>query len=162
MAAKAPSPAEEKKSTSAEVLRIVLPIQGMTCASCVSTVQGALGKVPGVEDVAVNLATETASVAYAPREQSGADMTKAVSEVGYGTAVDSAVLSVPGLSDASAAQSVESRLSRVEGVLSVSANPAAEQVTVRFIPGVVSPADMRQAVADAGYEAGEISGVDSL
>ncbi|MEX2431436.1 MAG: heavy metal translocating P-type ATPase, partial [Dehalococcoidia bacterium] len=142
--------------------RIVLPIEGMTCASCVSTVQGALQRVLGVRDVAVNLATETATVAYAAREQAVADMTRAVKGAGYGTTADAAVLSIPGMADASAAQSVEARLSGVEGVLSVAANPAAEQVTVRFVPGVASPTELRQAVADAGYQAGEITGADAL
>ncbi|HEY0136840.1 MAG TPA: heavy metal-associated domain-containing protein, partial [Nannocystis sp.] len=45
-----------------EKLGIELPIEGMTCASCVSRVEKALAKVPGVERASVNLATESASV----------------------------------------------------------------------------------------------------
>ncbi|HYD58701.1 MAG TPA: heavy metal-associated domain-containing protein, partial [Burkholderiales bacterium] len=41
---------------------IKLPIEGMTCASCVNRVEKALKKVPGVASAEVNLATETASV----------------------------------------------------------------------------------------------------
>ncbi|MFC0254032.1 heavy metal translocating P-type ATPase [Massilia consociata] len=40
----------------------VLRIEGMTCASCVARVEKALRAVPGVEEAAVNLATEKASV----------------------------------------------------------------------------------------------------
>ncbi|WP_304505168.1 cation-translocating P-type ATPase [Acidovorax sp. sic0104] len=43
-----------------------LGIGGMTCASCVSRVERALRKVPGVSDATVNLATESARVAWAP------------------------------------------------------------------------------------------------
>lgn len=39
-----------------------LPVSGMTCASCVSRVEKALKKQPGVRDVSVNLATEEASM----------------------------------------------------------------------------------------------------
>ena len=39
-----------------------LPVQGMTCASCVNHVQNALSHVNGVENVNVNLATEKASL----------------------------------------------------------------------------------------------------
>ena len=42
--------------------RMVLPVQGMTCASCVAHVEKALAQVPGVRKVAVNLATESAAV----------------------------------------------------------------------------------------------------
>ena len=41
---------------------VTLAIEGMTCASCVRTVENALAKVPGVSDASVNLATETARV----------------------------------------------------------------------------------------------------
>ena len=42
-----------------------LAIDGMTCASCVARVERALRKVPGVQDVSVNLATEQAVVELA-------------------------------------------------------------------------------------------------
>ena len=41
---------------------ISLPIEGMTCASCVGRVERALKAVPGVADAVVNLATEKASI----------------------------------------------------------------------------------------------------
>ncbi len=56
-----------------------IDITGMTCASCVSRVEKALLKVPGVETASVNLATERASV-------SGGDpdaLIKAVEKIGY-------------------------------------------------------------------------------
>lgn len=40
-------------------------VGGMTCASCVARVERALRKVPGVQEVAVNLATESAHITYA-------------------------------------------------------------------------------------------------
>ena len=44
---------------------IKLPIEGMTCASCVARVEKALQRVPGVAMAEVNLATETATVSLA-------------------------------------------------------------------------------------------------
>ena len=42
--------------------QVTLPIQGMTCAACVSHVEKAIGAVEGVAGVSVNLAVETAAV----------------------------------------------------------------------------------------------------
>ena len=42
--------------------QIQLPVTGMTCASCVSRVEKALKKVPGVSAASVNLSNEQASV----------------------------------------------------------------------------------------------------
>ena len=44
--------------------RLTLPIEGMSCAACAVTVQGALGVVPGVTQASVNYATGKASVDY--------------------------------------------------------------------------------------------------
>ncbi|MEZ4507086.1 MAG: heavy metal translocating P-type ATPase [Thermomicrobiales bacterium] len=63
-----------------------LPVEGMTCASCVRRVEKALEGVSGVESVNVNLATETATVRYLPGSATRADMVAAVESAGYSVA----------------------------------------------------------------------------
>ena len=58
-------------------------IEGMTCASCVAHVERAIRAVPGVSDVAVNLATERAEVTFAQPVDT-AMVSEAVAQVGYG------------------------------------------------------------------------------
>ncbi|MTD41926.1 heavy metal translocating P-type ATPase [Erwinia sp. CPCC 100877] len=58
-------------------------IDGMTCASCAQTVEKAVCKLAGVEQAAVNLATEKMVVAYDPSMLNIADITKAVTDAGY-------------------------------------------------------------------------------
>ncbi len=60
-----------------------LGIGGMTCASCVTRVEKALKKVPGVTGAAVNLATESARVSFEPSEQMEARLRRAVRDAGY-------------------------------------------------------------------------------
>lgn len=60
-----------------------LGVGGMTCASCVSRVEKALKKVPGVQDATVNLATESARVVFAPSVQMDAQLRRAVRNAGY-------------------------------------------------------------------------------
>ena len=55
----------------------------MTCASCVSRVERALKKVPGVQGASVNLATESARVEFTPSEQAEAMLRRAVRDAGY-------------------------------------------------------------------------------
>jgi Cu+-exporting ATPase len=64
--------------------QIELPITGMTCASCVNRVEKALKKVPGVLDASVNLASEQASVTYAPASVGWGELKAAVEKAGYG------------------------------------------------------------------------------
>jgi Cu+-exporting ATPase len=58
-----------------------LPVEGMTCASCVSRVERALRKVPGVSDVSVNLATEAATVSGTGLAREA--LVKAITDAGY-------------------------------------------------------------------------------
>src|SRR5262249_62097261 len=61
-----------------------LPIEGMTCASCVNRVEKALRRVPGVTHASVNLATETASVEIAQGVRPEA-LVSAIRAAGYET-----------------------------------------------------------------------------
>ncbi|MES2977741.1 MAG: heavy metal translocating P-type ATPase [Pseudomonadota bacterium] len=63
---------------------IDLGIDGMTCASCVSRVERALRKVPGVQSATVNLATESARIRFDASAQTSAVLRRAVREAGYG------------------------------------------------------------------------------
>jgi Cu+-exporting ATPase len=62
---------------------MILPIGGMTCASCVSTVEGALSEVTGVTEANVNLATERATVTYIPGLTGLVEFKEAVDKTGY-------------------------------------------------------------------------------
>ena len=55
----------------------------MTCASCVGRIEKALLKLDGVTDARVNLATEVASITYAPNLIQLDDLTGAVTKAGY-------------------------------------------------------------------------------
>ena len=63
--------------------KAILPVQGMTCASCVSKVEKALDAVNGVVRASVNFATERATVEYIPGAVTVWDLKKAVQEAGY-------------------------------------------------------------------------------
>ncbi|MFA6439778.1 MAG: heavy metal translocating P-type ATPase [Bacteriovoracaceae bacterium] len=62
---------------------LMLPVEGMTCASCVARVEKVLLKVQGVEKATVNLATEKATVKFDSSVATAEQMVKAVEEAGY-------------------------------------------------------------------------------
>ncbi|MCC6578532.1 MAG: cation-translocating P-type ATPase, partial [Flavobacteriales bacterium] len=64
-------------------LKRSFPVSGMTCASCVASVERALQSAPGVDQVSVNLATNSALVDYAPDRTDAEQLRKAVQAAGY-------------------------------------------------------------------------------
>jgi Au+-exporting ATPase len=134
---------------------ISLPIEGMTCASCVGRVEKALKGVPGVDAVSVNLATERASITT-NADVDRAKLVQAVEDVGYSVpakftaAAGSVELSIEGMTCASCVGRVERALKAVPGVSEAVVNLATERASVK---GSADEATLIAAIEEVGYEA---------
>ena len=134
-----------------------LGIEGMTCASCVRRVERALGQVPGVSSVSVNLATEQARVAYDGKPATAAALIEAVGKAGYGAATHEFDLEVAGMTCASCVGRVERALKRVPGVVAAEVNLATERARVTAASGSVTAERLAAVVRAAGYEASPVA-----
>ena len=67
----------------AELERIDLPVEGMSCASCAARVEKRLAGQPGVGSASVNFATKVATVRFDPGATSPAMLVQAVDDLGY-------------------------------------------------------------------------------
>ncbi len=79
------------------VNKIVIPVRGMTCASCVATIEKALSHLPGVVSATVNLATEKAAVEYDAGKVKPGDMVKAILDSGYGVGLEKTTFGILGM-----------------------------------------------------------------
>ncbi len=131
---------------------LTLDVGGMTCAACVGRVERGLKKVDGVQDAAVNLATERASVTYDPARTTVAQLVDTVKDTGYEARTTELSFPVEGMTCAACVGRVERGLQKAEGVLSASVNLATERANVTYLPAATSPAALKQAVRDAGYD----------
>lgn len=139
-------------SAGAQAAAISLPIEGMTCASCVGRVEAALAKVEGVASVSVNLATERADIRL-NRPVDRMALIQAIEKVGYDVPQGTIELAIGGMTCASCVGRVEKALKAVPGVTEAVVNLATERATVR---GVASVQDLIAAVDKVGYEASPV------
>lgn len=128
-----------------------LPVEGMTCASCVARVEKALATVPGVVEATVNLATETANV-RADRAMPITTLRAAVEKAGYTVKDETVSLSIEGMTCASCVARVEKALKKVPGVVAAEVNLATETADVTLSGGADVGA-LTAAVEKAGYQA---------
>jgi len=135
--------------------RIVLPIEGMSCASCAATVQEALQGAAGVTTAAVNYATARAAVDYDDAQINVGQLVKTVREAGYNCGKATVTFGVEDLHYAPSVAPLEKELGRVPGVIRVVANQATEQATVEYVPGAVTAEMLERAVVDAGFRVAE-------
>lgn len=128
--------------------KVVLDVEGMTCASCVLRVERALKAVPGVTAASVNLATERAEVTGLGLDR--AALVKAVGDVGYDVASPPVDLAIEGMTCASCVARVERALKSVPGVTDATVNLATERA---HVTGLADLTALIRAVEAVGYEA---------
>ncbi|AWI89472.1 heavy metal translocating P-type ATPase [Methylobacterium sp. DM1] len=133
-------------------IRITLPVEGMSCASCVGRVERALAAIPGAADVSVNLATGRASLEL-PKGTSPIRAVEAIREAGYDVPETVTAVTVEGMSCASCIGRVERALLALPGATSASVNLATGRAELRHVTGAVTVDDIEAAVWLAGYEA---------
>jgi len=137
---------------------VTLPIVGMTCANCVATVERNLNKLDGVSFATVNLASERASVEFDPQKLDEEALIERVRRAGYDVALGEGDFVLRRIADGTDARRLEEVLMALDGVVEAAANLATERVRVRYLPTVVSQADMRKALRAAGFEVVEAEG----
>jgi Cu+-exporting ATPase len=141
-----------------ETKQLTLPITGMTCANCVATVERNLKKMDGVQSAVVNLSSERATVDFDAAKLVLTDVIARVNRAGYGVATGEADLIIKRLADDNDARRLEKALAKLEGVLEAQVTFTTEKARVKYIPTIVTQAELRRAVASAGFEAMELGG----
>ena len=137
---------------------LTLPVTGMTCANCVATVERNLKRLDGVQSAVVNLSSERATVEFDPLKLGLSDLVARVERAGYGIATGEADLIIKRLADDNDTRRLESALLKLEGVLEAQVSLATEKARVRYIPTIISQAELRRSIASVGFEALELGG----
>ena len=138
------------------VTRLSLPVEGMTCASCVGRVERALKEVTGVHMASVNLATERADITFTGLADPQAAV-HAIESAGYTVREETTELAIEDMTCASCVGRVEKALAKIPGVLEATVNLATERARVRHLAGVVTTTDLEAAVEQAGYKSRRLS-----
>jgi len=138
--------------------QLTLPITGMTCANCVATVERNLKKLDGVQSAVVNLSSERATVDFDTSKLELTDVIARVNRAGYGVATGEADLIIKRLSDDNDARRLEKALAKLEGVLETQVTFTTEKARMKYVPTIITQAELRRAVSSAGFEAVELGG----
>jgi Cu+-exporting ATPase len=136
--------------------KVELPIQGMTCASCVATIEKGLEKLDGVIRANVNLATEKATIIYDPSKAKLEDFVAETKKLGYEVAVETATIPIQGMTCASCVATIEKGLEKLDGVIRANVNLATEKGTVEYLSTDVTLPEIKRAIRDVGYEVLEV------
>ncbi len=132
------------------------PIEGMTCASCASTIEKTAGKMTGVLEASVNLASEKLNIKVEEGAFDPEELQRQIDASGYTVVMPQYVtktFDVEGMTCASCSATVEKTTSKLKGMESASVNLASERMKVTYNPLELSVRDISDAVDKAGYKA---------
>ncbi len=132
--------------------QIILPIKGMTCANCVATIERNLKKIDGVQETAVNLSSERATVGFDPEKAGVPDFISRIQKAGYDVAYAEGEFLIPRLTDPGDARRLEKTIVEMEGIIEANVNIAIGKVFVRYVPTLHSYLEIRNQIKRSGIE----------
>ncbi|MBU3917151.1 heavy metal translocating P-type ATPase, partial [bacterium] len=139
----------------------ILDIEGMTCSSCVRTIEETVSQQEGIQKASVNYASEKLQVTYDKDKTSVEGIIDVVKKRGYGASLPmkgiTKTYAVEGMTCASCVKRVEDAILGLEGVDTASVNLATEKVQVTYSPDIVKESQLMATVAKAGYGLSKIA-----
>uniref|UniRef100_A0A8C7L2E2 Copper-transporting ATPase 2 n=1 Tax=Oncorhynchus kisutch TaxID=8019 RepID=A0A8C7L2E2_ONCKI len=153
-------------------------VKGMTCQSCVRSIEGRIGTLPGVLHIKVSLSDQEAVVQFQPHTVTSEEVKEQIENMGFGatltnkdTSIDcgqgetpvsssildsltrTSVIGIVGMTCNSCVQSIEGKISEMTGVCSIAVSLKEERGTVTFDPSLTQPEELRAAIEDMGFDA---------
>lgn len=133
---------------------IHLPVSGMTCVNCAANIERGLKKLDGIQNTAVNFATEQAKVTFDTDKLNISDLISRIERSGFKVPAAQIVLPITGMTCANCAANIERALNKkVNGVVNAAVNFASEQASVHYLADLTSTEDIIAAIEKAGYGA---------
>ncbi|XP_061313406.1 copper-transporting ATPase 2 isoform X3 [Pezoporus flaviventris] len=138
-----------------------LQITGMTCASCVSTIERNLQKQDGIISVLVALMAGKAEIKYKPELIQPLEIAQLIQNLGFGATViedhaeteGNVELLITGMTCASCVHNIESKLMRTNGILYASVALATCKAHIQFDPEITGPRDIIKIIEEIGFHA---------
>ncbi|KAF9586440.1 hypothetical protein BGW38_005049 [Lunasporangiospora selenospora] len=136
-----------------------ISIKGMTCASCVASIENSLKDVPGLVSIKVALLAERATVEFDETLLSASDIAARIDDIGFDAAPilekreDTVDLQVFGMTCASCVNSIEKELRNMPGILAVSVSLTLQAAKVEFDSQVTGVRAIVERVEDMGFNA---------
>ncbi|KAF3857523.1 hypothetical protein F7725_009382 [Dissostichus mawsoni] len=145
-------------------------VEGMHCQSCVQSIEGRIGPLPGVGHIQVSLQDATVLIVHQPIVVTQAQLRDCIEEMGFGASLISHDASgydtgcwqrdtltvdiwIVGMTCSSCVQSIEGRISGATGVRSIAVSLKEEKGTITFDPSLTEPEQLRAAIEDMGFDA---------
>uniref|UniRef100_A0A8B9I365 Copper-transporting ATPase 2 n=1 Tax=Anser brachyrhynchus TaxID=132585 RepID=A0A8B9I365_9AVES len=157
-----PSPSSQERTVAVTVL-------GMTCQSCVQSVEGRISKVKGIVSIKVSLEQNNALVKYLQSEISPAQICQEIQDMGFDANIAEerltpASVSLPcsreaviklrieGMTCQSCVTSIEGKMKKLHGVAKIKVSLANQEAIIAYQPYIIQPEELKSHISSLGYD----------
>ncbi|TNJ04435.1 copper-transporting ATPase [Aeromonas veronii] len=132
-------------------IHLQLPLSGMSCANCAGRIAASLNKLDGVS-ATVNFALEQAAIELASPDRLPAVLDSIKSQ-GYDYGSETFLFQITGMTCAGCSARLNKMLAALPGVISADVNFSIEQARIVLVPGMQTPAALREQIEALGFGA---------
>ncbi len=132
-------------------IHLQLPLSGMSCANCAGRITTALNKLDGVS-ATVNFALEQAAIELTSPDRLPAVL-ESIQAQGYDYGSETILFQITGMTCAGCSARLNKMLAALPGVISADVNFSIEQARIVLVPGMQTPAGLREQIEALGFGA---------
>jgi len=137
--------------------KVVINVGGMTCQSCVKSIEDTMRNKPGVQDIKVSLEEKNATIMYNTSVTSPDELRNSIDDMGFDaslpTSGTSVKICISGMTCQSCVSNIESTIGSAPGVLSIRVSLEEKVGYIYYNPSITNPQVLCLAIEDMGFDA---------
>ena len=154
-------PVISNQSAGPVIRNVMIRVEGMTCNSCVRSIEGRISTQPGVGSIKVSLEDNLARIKFDAKVTNPEALRDAIDDMGFDATVDdrrdtkedTVIVYIEGMTCNSCVRSIEDRISGVEGVILIKVSLEDKLAQIQYQADRIDPKSLRDAIDDMGFEA---------
>ncbi|NXR14548.1 ATP7B ATPase, partial [Semnornis frantzii] len=160
---------ETVPSLSSQECTVAVNIVGMTCQSCVQSVEGKISKVKGIVSIKVSLEQNNTVIKYLKSEISPEQICQEIQDMGFDANIAeerlaAATGSLPCLKEAvvklrvkgmtcqSCVTNIEGKIRKLHGVAKIKVSLGSQEAIIAYNPSIIQPDDLKSHISNLGYD----------
>ncbi|NXF71719.1 ATP7B ATPase, partial [Sclerurus mexicanus] len=160
---------ETLPSSSSQEHTVAVNIVGMTCQSCVQSIEGRISKVKGIVSIKVSREQNNAVIKYLQSEISPEQICLEIQDMGFDaniaeeklttatinlSSLKEAVvkLRVEGMTCQSCVTNIEGKIRKLHGVSKIKVSLSNQEAVIAYYPYIIQPDNLKKHISDLGYD----------
>ncbi|CAH2224967.1 copper-transporting ATPase 2, partial [Pelobates cultripes] len=161
---------DDVSSSSSNISSVVVDIIGMTCQSCVQSIEGKISKIPSIVNIKVCLEQNNAVVIYKPAVITPQQICEEIEDMGFDATIsnvkevllaikpgnyveETVTIRIDGMTCQSCVNTIEGKIGKIHGVQKIKVSLTNQEAVIVYLPPYIEPEVLRSCIDGMGFTA---------